>query len=757
MKHGEMVTKSGSETNPVRKAFWAAFPTMESFHAFQNQDGEIAKSAIEAMTLYAYKHAGIGEPTQDAFVTFLKNNSRTTADETLPQGLTFGNILDTLRGNASVNTFIDELESTARALSMPSVSPSMITRLKKNFSPNTPKKRSLMRLLAFVLAQKRPELNWHYELLIQLYAKPTDQNLKLDTTAGVTATFHLHGQGDTIIPADVIWLKNELTACLNDLHMAGRIRKKFIETIGATSFQLQSPKNLGPTHEPGLYNRSLRNILAVAHQMSCRWLLCPHSNPRKRLIIMIAAGPFLSVHMRFPPIPINLPGDSGIYLTEYAYLYAAAAGVRAGFSPLASDASEAYRRPEKLWVISDFWANHDYDYIPHLLKANMLPVCRTEPSFEIFQRALHFLEENNPTPFGATSAMHRFPKSSILLLEIIKVLCARRMPMEADAVISHLLLNDPKNVPGRFMRMLIFCNLADMKEDPSAAQLAFERGITEGRHIVQNLSANSEVWWAQGMLYFGQAARIIRNIKTQRSRTKAGSIAKEKLLDHLKNAEACLRRGLAVSSTGHCVNCLFWLHYVLALTCFFSDDNHTRNQSKKSVFHDEHNVFRQTGLRLHRVLGWVPENESTEGKHDDATFQNLFGTAGMMFSRFENVMLGRSYIPYMKYQFALILWDFSPQLTPAVCRLILALLERARKDAEKLIYENICVYRTLAGYTPPGQFIEQVDQTTALIRRYVREEDLQTSGIFPDTDSFRKMSKTKLMLLEINRRPMTAD
>ena len=759
MKHSEMIIKSRNETEPVKKAFWAAFPSIESFYTFRDQDGEIAKSAIEAMTVYAFKHAGIEKPTQDAFIMLLKKNARPVADVTLPPGLTFGDILDTLRGHSSVNSLIDELEHTARALSMPPVSPAMITRLKKNFSLNTPKKRSLMRLLAFVLAQKRPELNWHYDLLVQLSAKPMDhESLRIDTAAGVTATFHLHGPGDTIIPADVIWLKNELTACLNDLHMAGHIRKKTIETIGATSLHLQSPKNYGPTYEPGLYNRSINNILAVAHQMSCRWLLCPHSNPQKRLLIMIAAGPFLSVHMRFPPpLPVNLPDSSGIYLTDYACLCAATAGARVNISRLAPDASRAYRLPENLWVVSGFWAHHYYDYIPHLLKANMLPVSKAESSFEIFQRALHFAEEKTQTPFGAISAIHRFPQSSILLLEIIKVLCARQMPMEADAVISHLLMNDPKNVPARFMRMLIFCNLSCMKEDESAARLAFERGIAEGRHIVQYLSANSEVWWAKGMLYFGQAVRIIRENGTQESRGETGCIRKTNLLDHLKNAEACLRRGLAASSSGHCVNCLFWLHYVLALTCFFSDDNRTRNRSKAPVFLDEHNIFRQTGLRLHRILGWVSDTENTDGKDDDDPFQNLFGTAGVIFSRFENVMIGRSYLPYMKYQFALIIWDFAPRLTPALCRLILTLLERARKDAEKLIYENICVYRTLTGYTPPGQFIEQVGQTTALIRRYVREKDLHASGVFPDTDSFRKMSKIKLMLLEINRRPMTAD
>jgi hypothetical protein len=752
VKKDEMVAKTEPSEDTVKKALGGIFPTVASFLNFKENDREISQRAIPGIIQYAFNQSIIDSDSEKAFIDFLNKNSNPAVDHRLPDSLTFSNVLDILADHLSVNALIAQLDTIAQTLCLPGIQAPMITRLKKKFLVNTPKKRALLRILAFRLAWKRPDLNWDYELLLQLPSSSLEPAEHTQEKSGVTISFHLRGQGGIIVPTDVAWLKNELTACIDYLRIAGHIHKKMVETIGATSFAFRSAKEPGPTDEPRLFAPTIRVMLAIAHQMSVRWLLCPHSSPRKQLLMMIDAGLMTEAHKFDFLLPENnQPNDSGIYLTDFAHLCAGIANLK-GFQRCDSPGhSTNGGYTGNIWSVIYFWPNHFYDYIPYLLTEKMLPASNTDAAYDEFRRALHFPEQNSRNSFGAIAAMHRFPQSSLLLIEITKVLRARQMPHEADAVLTNLLLSNPNNLAARFMRMLIYSHIAGNEPDFATSGLAFERGLAEGRYITESLDANSEVWSAMGVLHLNRAMKIFRCLR-HGNPSIAQSIRKEDIPAHLKNAKKCFLRGLAASPTGQSVMCLFWLQYTLSFIDLFFTDEKLLSRNHHTTLLDHKNVFRQNGRRLFKNIGWIRNDLPVNAEISEEDFQNMIRIAMITFSRYENALLGRSYIPNIYYQFGIMLWDFSPRLTPQVCKAILSLFQSARLKAEKLRQDNICVYTILARYIPADQFIAHIKQMIGVIRGFISDEDVNKGDNFPISPAkTRKMSKTKLMLLEVDR------
>lgn len=750
MKKSETVSRTDQDRDTVRKALRSFFPSIASFSDFKDNDREISQNALPAIIHYAFLHNVITTESEAAFIDFLGNNVKTTHDQRLPDGLTFSDVLEMLTGTHSVNALIVQLDKTAQSLHLPAISATMITRLKQSFLINSPKKRALLRLLAFWLAWKHPESGWHYDLLLQLPTNATDQPRPAQEKSGVKISFHLRGHGEIITPSDVLWLKNELTGCIDYLRLAGHIHKKMIETIGATSFSIRSLKKSGSPDEPRLYMRAIRNVLAIAHQMSARWLLCPHSSPRKKLLMIIAAGTLTQDDPRgLSPTEIaQTADDPGIYLTDFAYLCAGVADVNVGFQRCMQDRSSDRNSPGGLWSVTYFWPNHYYDYIPCLLEEKMLPLSSTDPRYHEFQRAIHFPELNFPVPYGAISVIHRFPQSSLLLLEIAKVLRARRMIYEADAVLSNLLLSNSNNLPARFLRMLIHCNITDMEPDFTTSGLAFEHGIVEGEFMAQHCNPDSEIWCAIGVLYFGRALKMLRRVRDGRL-TDGPVIKKEEILAQLKQADHSLLKGLSASTSGQTMNCLFWLQYTRSFIDLFSSGGEipTRNQSITLL--DSENVFGQTGMRLFKNMGWIRNDMPPDAIPTQENINHILEFTMLTFSRYENAMLGRSYIPYMHYLFALMLWDFTPQFSPLICRSVINLLERARTKAEILRKDNICVYQVLASYIPADQFINRLERLISLIKTYITDKDLgQGDNFVLSPAKVQKISRVKLMLFE---------
>ncbi|MFO7570018.1 MAG: hypothetical protein R6W75_09490 [Smithellaceae bacterium] len=737
----------------LQNALLSAFPTADSFIDFKENDRDISRRAIPGILKYAARHKIIDAEKEEAFIDFLRKNAQPPSDKPLQAGLTFSDILDILSGNLSVNALIAQLEITAKDLALPEIQAPMITRLKKKFVINTPKKRAMLRILAFKLAQKCPDLNWNYEVLLQL---PVISNAEIEPaneTAGVTITFHLQGQGEIIVPADVAWLKSELTDCIDYLRLESHVNKRVIETIGATSFCLRSPKKAGPLDEPRLYNDAVRNLMAIAHQMAARWLLSSHSSPQKKLIIIVYAGVMAESHFIIQQIlEVNLTAESGIYLTDFARLCALYASVKVGIELYAKHPQRLAGYSGDIWSISHFLSYSYYDYIPCLLEERMLPRTTAEASYEDFKRALHFPEQAGQSTFGAIGAMHRYPQSALLLTEIAKVLRARRMPFEADAVLSNLLLSNPRNLVARLMRMLIYSNIAQSQPDAISSDMAFERAGAEGDFIVESCEPESDIWHEIGVLHFSRAIKYLNFLRDKNPATRR-HLTREDVMLHLNAARRAFLKSMTVSATGKATHSLYMFVYTLCLIDLFAIDDRTVGKSRNNSAHPQNSgIFHNVVTRVFRNIGWLRDDLPQGQQKLEKTFQNMLLTLNLVIARYENLVLCRSNIPHMKYMFAMILWDSAPAITPQICLLTLEWLRIARRETEKLVKDNISVYHVLTGTISAEKFLAHISETMDFICKHISEEDLTQGKDTPQMRTgLKELSKAKLMLLEIDR------
>jgi hypothetical protein len=691
-------------------ALLSAFPTAASFYDFRDNDREISRRAIPGIIRHAHAHSVIETPTEAAFAAFLEKNEGVGGAKT-PAGLSFPDVIETLAGSLSVNALIAQLEVTARELCLPSVRASMVTRLKKRFVVNTPKKRALLRLLAFKLGQKRPELNWRYDVLLQLPAGPADETKHLQETAGITLTFHLQSEGAVIAPADVTWLKKELSSCIDTLSLENVIHKKALETIGATSFTVRVQKKPGPPDEPRLYNEAVRNGMAIVHQMSARWLLSDQSDPRKKLMIIIHAGPLEEAHAAIQRIvEFRISNESGIYLTDFAHLCALSASVKAGFGLYAPNAYRATGAGSNIWLVTHFLSFRYYDLIPCLLDEKMLPRCVSDPSYEDFRRALLFPEQAGTCFFGAIAAMHRFPQNALLLTEIARVLFARQMPFEADAVLANLLLSHPLNLTARLLRMQIYASIAHGQTDAEAAAIGFARARAQGDFIVRHCEPESDIWHEIGVLHFGQAVKYLQFHcrKQTAGRRPIGLADIGALLDQAQDAFV---RSMSVSAGGKALNSLYMFGYTLCLLDLLAGEDGRR---KNSV--DVGGIFNRVSERVFRNIGWLADSTARSSGTRNKNFQDLLATITLFIARYENLVMCRGNIPHMYYMFALILWDFAPVRTPQLCRAILAWLGCAQNAAEKLIADNLAVYSVVCGNIGVEAFLSNVQNAADQVR-----------------------------------------
>ncbi|HQL00841.1 MAG TPA: hypothetical protein PK090_08710 [Smithellaceae bacterium] len=736
----------------LRNALINAFPTASSFTDFKENDRDISRRAIPGIIHFAFKHKIIDRETEEALVDFLEKNAAADSVTPLQEGLTFPDILDILSGNLSVNALIAQLDITAKELSLPEIQAPMITRLKKKFVINTPKKRALLRILAFKLAQKCPDLNWHYEMLLRLPATSITQPEPVHETAGITMTFHLQGQGEIIVPSDVAWLKNELTDCIDYLRLESHVNKKVIETVGATSFSLRSPKKPGPIDEPRLYHESIRNLLSIAHQMAGRWLLSPHSSPQKKLIIVIYAGVTTDAHFAIQRVlEMHLTAESGIYLTDFARLCALYASVKAGFELYHQTPQRSPGYDGDVWALNYFLSYTYYDFIPCLLEGKMLPVSMEDSAFADFKRTLHFPEQAAQHAFGAISAMHRYPQSALLLTEIAKVLSARRMFFEADAVLANLLLSSPQNLVARLMRMLIYSNIAQDQTDPAAAQFAYERAAAEGEYIVENCEPLSDMWHEIGVLNFSRTVKTFQFLD-EKTRPAQRVAQHEELLGHLQAARQAFLKGMTVSATGKALNSLYMFGYTICLLDLLDADAKAVSGNRLSSHPANASIFRENAIRVFRNIGWLRDDPDPDSDGLEKTFQNLLLTLNLVIARYENLVLCRSNIPHMKYMFAMILWDFAPVVTPQICLRTLEWLKIARTETQKLLKDNISVYHVATGNISPQAFMDHIKETMELICGRISETDLRQGKDTPELRAgLKELSQIKLLLLEIER------
>ncbi|KUG23360.1 hypothetical protein ASZ90_006852 [hydrocarbon metagenome] len=732
-------------------ALWNAFPSVASFIDFKETDREVSVRAIPRIIKFAYKNNIIPKETEKAFIEFLAGNKNIDIDKPLPEELTFSDVVDALCGSSSVNSLIMQLEKITKELSLPIIKATMITRLKKHFILNTAKQRSLLRILAYRLAQKRPDLNWHYEML----SKITIGSAKADTAkekVGVTITLHLQGKGEIITPVDINWLKIELSKCIEYLNLVSHISNKNIISSGAAAFSLKLPKKQGPMEQPRLYDRAIRDSLAIAHQMAVRWLLCEYSSPQKKLVVIIHAGLVAETNLIIQPLlETKLTGETGIYLTDYARLCARVAEVKVGFERYKNNSLADESNISDIWAVKYFMSYNYYTYIPYLLEEKMLPIHKTAPSYIKFQQALYFPEMFSESPFEALRALQHFPHSSLLLIEIAKVLRGRQMLYEAETIISNILLSDPRNVIARLVRMLTFENIAHINNDFFTSELAFERAIAESEFIVRRCH-NDEISWNEiGLLYYGRAKRYVNYLRSDNA-SDAQNVTKEDVLNNFQKAKEYFLKALVASPAGKDGTAMFFYACTLCLIELFSSGEKLFDKRKYAFLTDNHNIFKKVAICFFTEIGWLRNYVSPEGNINESSLHVLLLALRNGIARFENSILAEGYIPYVKYAWCILFWDLVPCLTVGTCKYILDSLNEARIRTEKLIKDNLSVYQMSIGYIPPDKFLALLQEATDIVNKYITADDLKKDdNTFIDQTKFKELSKIKFTLLEIDR------
>jgi len=743
-----MSEKNSMEQKEIAHSLWNAFPSVASFNDFKETDREISSKSIPQIIKFAYKNGIIAKETEKEFVEFIAGNHIVDTDKPLPEELTFSDVVEILCGNFSVNSLIIQLETITTEFSLPEIKASMITRLKKNYSLNTAKKRSLLRVIAYRLAQKRPDLKWHYEMLSKITVGSAKNIDDTKEKSGVTITLHLQGKGEIITPTDISWLKTELSKCIEYLNLAGHVNNKTIVSSGAASFSLKFPKKQGPPEQPRLYDRAIRDSLALAHQMAVRWLLCDHSSPQKKLIIIIHAGLVSETNLVIQPLlETKLTGETGIYLTEYAHLCARVAEVKVGFERYANKLISDESFIDHIWVVKYFSAYNYYDYIPYLLEERMLPESPKDPSYIQFQLSLYFPEMFPDCKFEALQAMNKFPHSSLLLIEIAKVLRVRQMQYEADAVISNLLLSDPYNVIARTMRMLIFENIAHSHTNFHVAELAFDRATAESEFIIRRCNSDEISWNEIGILYYGRAKKYI-NYRRGNSEISSQNITEDDILNNLQKAKAYFVKGMTASPTGRDATSIFYFTCTICFIELLSSDKNILDKKIYPTLIDKNNIFGKIGMQFFIEIGWLRNEVSL----NESTSYSLLLAVRNIVARLNNSLLARIYIPFVKYTFCVLLWDIVPHLTIGICKEILRVLNEVRIETEKLAKDNLCVYQMSINFVSTDKFISLLQETINTIKKFITDDELKKTDNAPiDHDKLKEISQTKLLLLELER------
>jgi hypothetical protein len=384
-----------------------------------------------------------------------------------------------------------------------------------------------------------------------------------------------------------------------------------------------------------------------------------------------------------------------------------------------------------------------------LLKEEMMPLHGSDSSYDDFQKALYFSEQDIQNPIRALEAIKRFPQSAMLSIEIVKVLRSRKMFYEADAVISNLLLVDPYNVVARMMRMIIYSNIAQRQPDFQTSAMVYKRAITEGELITKYAEFNSVVWNELGLVYYSMAIKYIKRLRAN-DPSYTANVTKNDILNYLQKAEDYLLKSMTISPAGKDSSSLCWFSYAHTLREYFSADEKLLSKSSCENLEDSNNIFREIGIRIYTKVGWLRNAASAEQVSAD-NFRHLLKSLSFATYSYENSSLSRSFTPYMKYMLSLILWDFMPFLTSGICNRVLSSLNEACLEASNAALSGIAIHRAPFDFVTQEEFITQIQGTIAYIRTFITDEDLNQPEDTPIAPAKQKeLSRIKLILWDID-------
>ncbi len=686
------------------------FPDPSFYDQFREDMGASFPDSINVILEYARANRLIPEKTETAFLEFIRQN-RLPAPAADPDH-NFSGFLEKLLGGRSVNSLLKQLNRLAETLCMAPVGAPMVSRLKKNFHPNTPRKRNLLRLLAFWAGLKRPELGVNYARLLALADSRAPAEPAVEEKEGVRIAFALQAAGGIIDVKAVEWLKSELRQCLSDLNLHHIAPHRISFSLSTAHIDL--PKAPGPSGEPRLYGKAMRDSLALAYQMPIRWALSPHSSQQCAIIIGICAGPFDQADQYIQALfSAKKMGITSIRLTDFARLCARIANVKISFSEEAEELATGFPDAASLrvWHVNYFWSYLYYDFVPELL----YDMPASPKAYQHFRTQLFFPDQADCTS-KALSSIRKFPQDSLLATEVARILIAKRMFYEANEVLSSIIAFHPLHVVARTCRMTIYLYLFTQQRDPQVTEMLFVRASREADILERNHPDDSEALIEAGLIYYARAIQLITAFRKKQSKLSREETIR-KSAAHLDGALRLFDQGATLSPTVD-IRGEFWVRQTRIMQRMLAKDEKALLGGQALT--DQHDIIYEASLQSWKMIGWLADED---GKNSHFFFDRL---SQLMAQYAENVSI-TNWDPSFKCLFAGFLWNTIPEVTVFISKLIISLYQEAIQEVEHLSRFNIGVFSAAGCYTliqSPAHFIRNA-QTYIRLLKDVLQDDLE--------------------------------
>lgn len=732
-----------------KNALLLAFPSKEAFVVFKNNDEAISERSIPAFIDYAYQAELIANATEEALVALIENGSSESTPKGIVNNLSFGKVVNMIKGKTSVNALVAQLNHYTQKFNMPTIHASMITNLKKNFKSDSPKKRAALRMLAFWIGLNRPNLLFDYNTLINLPGKEVQANLSERLNSGVRIDITFKGQEGVVSFEMIEWLKNEIPKCIEDLNLYNimGVSPEFHSAITAT---LEIPSYANHNQDAWHYGQALRACFAIAHQISMRWLLSDANiDKQSTILIAIAAGEFSEISGTIPHLLAKkLPGNTAIRVNEFAHFVANITDIKVVFDSKPIDLSLTPNTTVQIWPVINFWFLY-YDTIPNLLDDKMLPM--DKDGYRNFKEELHFssnaLSSNSSNKI--LSAIRRNPQNHQLIIEVAKVLMSRRMFAEANTVLTIILASNPQHIIARVFRLQLIIEMGMIHSDYRIFNAFFKQAVEESWFIQKMGPLNDEVWAEIGLMYARKAYYIIKLMrqKKQLDVEESKYLKPENVVSSLKKAEHYLQKGITHSPLAH--RSYLWIINIRCLRKLIHQDAHFLTSQKPIV--DTEDIFSMVGFQHLALLGWFkPGISITEyGFNTDETKALIRHFRKVAENRITSAHF-RSYRPGLFYALCVVFWDICPILTTGIAVQVLEWLEEARKEAKQLAKSRMGVYALInlhALIQSPERFIRCIDKTIEIITDMLQDDIRKDESYVIDK---KKVQGVKLMTLHFD-------
>lgn len=661
-------------------ALLALFPGSATLRQFQENDPVVAGRVVTRAVGIAHLGGWIPVPEEAAFARWLDAGTRSW--RTPSSGLTFADVIDRMAGDASVNAFVeDQLKPVAEAFGLPPVQTSMISRLRRDFRPNTKGKRNLLRVLALWIGLRRPEWGWSFEHLLALQAGPGPA-LELDPAGGVRLALQVLGAGDLLLIEPLNRLRDELARCLKVFEMT-YVDARQLKTA-STTMVLNLPRQAGDPLDPRAYAPAVRDAFSLIHQVMIHWALQPESS-HSGLVIALAAGDFAELEPALHGmLRAKLGEGGGIRVTSFVRTCANLAEAKVVFCPSPREVAVYAGETIPVWVVDAFWSHLYFDYHPGLAG---------------------FLGGAGPDGGGNLEAtVLRQPDNAPLLVEVARECLGRGRFLQAEPYLSRVLANRPRHVVARTLRLICRINLALGTREFELAWPLFELAEAEGRFLVDHCDPeNEEVFCELGQVHYCMARRLVTRLgvrePTERRRvleafgapTGPGDLeddgyarqVRAEVLRRLALARECFLDGRVHSPSGLGNRSFHWCFRVDALLSVLRAEP-SRLSAGAATPMDSDGRFVTCARRLFVSAGWslpVPAGDGPGLVFDDGA---LLLRVAEAFESYLATTRCPSYRANVFYAFAILVHDFVPDLTVGLLRMILEWLDEAARQVQAL-------------------------------------------------------------------------